>query len=93
MGSATPTQLIDNDRVRVTEWRFKPGDSTGWHRHEMDYVVVPVTTGQLKLKEADGERIVDIVLGEPYYRGLGVEHDVINPSEVDDVIFIEVEVK
>lgn len=93
MSAATPTQLIDNERVRVTEWRFKPGASTGWHRHEMDYVVVPVTTGQLKLKEPDGERIVDIVLGEPYYRGLGVEHDVINPSEVDDVIFIEVEVK
>ena len=47
MGAATPTQLIDNERVRVTEWRFRPGEATGWHRHEFDYVVVPVTTGQL----------------------------------------------
>lgn len=93
MGSATPTQLIDNDRVRVTEWRFKPGDATGWHRHEMDYVVVPVTTGQLLLKEPDGDRTVDLVTGSPYFREEGVEHDVINPSETDDFVFIEVEMK
>ena len=93
MGAATPTQLIDNERVRVTEWRFRPGEATGWHRHEFDYVVVPVTTGQLHLKEPDGERTIDIVLGTPYFREEGVEHDVINPSETDDVIFTEVEMK
>ena len=91
MGAATPTQLIDNERVRVTEWRFKPGEATGWHRHAFDYVVVPVTTGQLHLKEPDGERTIDIVTGTPYFREEGVEHDVINPSDTDDVIFIEVE--
>ena len=93
MGAATPTQLIDNERVRVTEWRFRPGEATGWHRHEFDYVVVPVTTGQLHLKEPDGERTIDIVTGTPYFRGEGDEHDVINPSDTDDVIFIEVEMK
>ena len=93
MGAATPTQLIDNERVRVTEWRFRPGEATGWHRHEYDYVVVPVTTGQLHLKEPDGERTIDIVLGTPYFREEGVEHDVINPSETEDVIFIDVEMK
>jgi quercetin dioxygenase-like cupin family protein len=90
---ATPTQLIDNDRVRVTQWHFKPGESTGWHRHEMDYVVVPVTTGKLLLKEPDGDRTVEIATGVPYFREEGVEHDVINPSDTDDVIFIEVEMK
>ena len=93
MGAATPTQLIDNERVRVTEWRFRPGEATGWHRHEFDYVVVPVTTGQLHLKEPDGERTINIVTGTPYFRDLGVEHDVINPSDTDDVVFIEVEMK
>ena len=93
MGGATPTQLIDNERVRVTEWRFRPGEATGWHRHEFDYVVVPVTTGQLHLKEPNGERTIDIVTGTPYFREEGVEHDVINPSDTDDVIFIEVEMK
>jgi beta-alanine degradation protein BauB len=93
MGEATPTQLIDNDRVRVTEWRFGPGDATGQHRHEYDYVVVPVTTGDLLLKETDGDRIARIELGKPYFREEGVEHDVINPSESDEIVFIEVELK
>ena len=59
MNDAVPTRLIENDRVRVTEWKFPPDSHTGWHRHEMDYVVVPVTNGQLRLKETDGERDAD----------------------------------
>ena len=41
--------FIDNERVRVSEWRFAPGAATGWHRHEMDYVVVPMVDGELEL--------------------------------------------
>ena len=52
---ATPT-FIDNERVRVTEWRFAPGAATGWHRHAMDYVVVPMLDGELELVGPDGER-------------------------------------
>ena len=28
---AVPTVQIDNERVRVTEWRFAPGAETGEH--------------------------------------------------------------
>ena len=38
---AKPTVQIDDDKVKVTRWDFLPGAETGWHRHEMDYVVVP----------------------------------------------------
>ena len=49
-GTATPTVMIDNDRVRVTEWRFaKRGDNTGWHRHAFDYIVVPLFDGVLEI--------------------------------------------
>ena len=34
MNDAVPTRLIENDRVRVTEWKFPPDSHTGWHRHE-----------------------------------------------------------
>ena len=37
--------LIDNDRVRVTQYRFSPGSETKWHLHEWDYVVIPQTDG------------------------------------------------
>ena len=89
---ASPTLQIDNDRVRVIEWRFPPGASTGWHRHEFDYVVVPMTTGRLKLKDAQGERYADLVAGQSYTRKAGIEHDVSNPN-AGEFIFVEIETK
>ena len=41
--------LIDNDRVRVTQYRFSPGSETKWHLHEWDYVVIPQTDGELSV--------------------------------------------
>jgi hypothetical protein len=38
--NAKGTLQIDDDRVRVTEWRFAPGAATGHPWHEHDYVVV-----------------------------------------------------
>ena len=52
---AVPTVQVDNERVRVTEWRFAPGAETGEHVHQMDYVVVPLGDGRLKLVSAAGE--------------------------------------
>ena len=88
----TPTVLIDNDRVRVTRWRFVPGAATGWHRHEHDYVIVPLTDGSLTLVEPDGERQSDLTTGVPYFREAGVKHDVVNANE-HEFEFIEIEVK
>ena len=84
--------MIDNARTRVTQWRFAvKGDNTGWHTHEYDYVVVPLFTGSLQIKLASGETIVSPMHnGVPYYRDLGVEHDVINTNEFE-CAFIEVE--
>ncbi|MBX9962918.1 MAG: cupin domain-containing protein [Burkholderiales bacterium] len=90
--AARPTLQIDNERVRVTEWRFAPGAATGWHRHEMDYVVVPMLDGKLRLVEPEGTREVDLKAGVPYTRKAGVEHDVINANAYE-YAFIEVELK
>ncbi len=91
-GSAQPTVIIDNDRVRVTEWRFKQrGDNTGWHRHEYDYVVIPLFDGALEIDIGGGERVqAPMQNGVPYYREIGVEHDVINANDFE-CAFIEVE--
>ena len=89
---ATPTVLIDNDRVRVTQWRFDPGAATGWHKHEYDYVIVPMTTGTLTLVEPDGTRDSQLTVGEPYFREAGVEHDVVNAND-HGFTFIEIEVR
>ena len=89
---AVPTVHLENERVRVTEWRFAPGAATGWHRHELDYVIVPVTAGTLHLD--DGEKVMEaeLVAGVPYFRRAGVEHDVINAG-AGDIAFVEVELK
>ena len=89
---AVPTVQVDNDRVRVIEWRFAPGAATGWHRHEFDYVVVPMTTGKLLLKEGDGERYAELTAGVSYSREIGVEHNVINANDYE-FVFVEVEMK
>lgn len=92
-GTATPKVFIDNDRTRVTEWRFAPGANTGWHRHEYDYVVVPMLNGTLEIELPDGERVQsDLEAGVPYFRQEGVEHDVINANDFE-FAFIEVEFK
>jgi quercetin dioxygenase-like cupin family protein len=90
--AARATVQVDNERTRVTEWRFAPGAATGWHRHGMDYVVVPLTTGTLRLRSAEGVRDAELRAGVSYFRALGVEHDVVNAS-AHEFVFIEVEFK
>jgi len=83
---------IETDRVKVTEWRFPPGAATGWHKHEFDYVVVPLTTGYLRLDEPGGSRTVQLTLGISYTRMAGVEHDVVNVNPFE-FRFVELELK
>ena len=87
---AVPTRQVENDRVIVTEWRFSPGAHTGWHVHSYDYVVVPMTTGTLRLDTLDGPSTSDLVAGQSYAREKGVEHDVINVNDYE-FVFIEID--
>ena len=83
---------VDNERTRVTEWRFPPGAATGWHRHEYDYVVVPMTSGTLMMCNSNGESEALLEFGKAYSRRAGVEHDVINQNDFE-FVFVEVEIK
>jgi beta-alanine degradation protein BauB len=89
---ASPTVQVDNPVVRVTEWRFPPGTSTGFHRHEYDYVVVPMTTARLRILAPGGESAGELVTGQAYFRQAGVEHEVVNENPFE-VVFVETEVK
>jgi quercetin dioxygenase-like cupin family protein len=83
----------DNERTRVTLWRFPPHGETGFHRHELDYVIVPLTTGPLTIVDKDGkETTAAVTASVSYFRTAGVEHNVINASDAD-FAFIEVEFK
>lgn len=90
--TATATTQIDNDRVRVTEWRFAPGTETGWHVHPSDYVVVPMTSGHLLLETRDGIAPNRLTAGASYTRVAGSEHNVINDADTE-FVFVEIELK
>ena len=89
---AVPTVQVDNARVKVTEWRFPPGGHTGWHRHEMDYVVVPITSGRLDIDDGKQGFAAELKSGVSYAREIGVEHDVINNNSFE-FVFVEIELK
>ena len=93
MNSATSDVQVDTPEVRVTRWRLAPGSATGHHIHEMDYVIVPVTPGEMTIVASDGGRSkARLGAGQSYFRKAGVEHDVLNET-TSEIIFLEVELK
>jgi quercetin dioxygenase-like cupin family protein len=89
---ATSAVQLENERVIVTEWRFAPGADTGHHVHAHDYVVVPLTSGILRLEEPGGVRDATLTVGASYARPAGVAHNVINANAFE-FRFVEVELK
>jgi hypothetical protein len=94
MSAATPRVTLDDGKVRVTTWTFgADGDATGVHRHEYDYIVVPITGGTFVVTGIDGsERTMTQIAGAAYLGRCGTEHDVTNASG-SEVVFVEVELK
>jgi hypothetical protein len=94
MTVAQHTIDAENDKVRVTTWTFgAAGEATGEHRHEFDYVVVPVTGGRFKVVDLDGStREMDQVAGTPYLGTAGTAHDVIYVGG-EEAVFVEIELK
>jgi beta-alanine degradation protein BauB len=89
---AQADRQIDTARTRVTRYRLEPGATTGAHRHEYDYVIVPVTTGRLRVVANGKEVFADLASGVSYARPAGVEHEVFNAG-AGEMIFVEVELK
>ena len=83
--------IVETGRVRVTEWRLVPGGATGRHIHEYDYVVVPLTGGELTIVDPAGnsEKFAT-EMGGAYARPKGVEHNVFNLGD-KEIRFTEIE--
>jgi quercetin dioxygenase-like cupin family protein len=93
MPIARSTRTVDDERLRVTTLTFGDGDETGDHRHEYDYLVVPVTGGTFTVVERDGStRELAQEAGRPYLGRAGTEHNVINASG-RAATFVEIELK
>ena len=84
---------IDNERVVVTRWTLRRGEDTGRHRHERDYVVVPLSDAQMTVTPDNGSvTTVEVEAGVAYFRNAGVEHNVANEGD-KTLDFVEVEVR
>jgi len=93
MRAAEVATVVDDARVRITTWTFHAdGDAIGWHVHERDYIVVPITGGTFRVTDADGEHELAQQAGAPYLGKAGTEHDVANVSG-GPAVFVEIELK
>lgn len=87
---ATSRVQVETEWVKVTEWRFAPGAETGHHAHAHDYVIVPLTSGALRLEEPSGVSQAQLTSGLAYARNKGVEHNVVNTNTFE-FRFLEIE--
>lgn len=93
MTNARSTVQIDSTELRVTEWRLPPDSAIGFHRHGLDYVVVPMTGGDMTIIHEDGnESVAPLTPGQSYFRKAGVAHDVQNRT-TEEIVFLEIEIK
>lgn len=82
--------LSEQDDFRISRHTLQPGESTGWHTHEYDYVVVPVSSGSLTIDTSEDRTEFNMRAREPYRRGSGAIHNLTN-NGANVVEFIEVE--
>jgi len=75
--------MFENDQVRVWDFVVEPGRSKGWHRHELPYVIIPMTEGQIEIESALTGQIErpKSVIGSPIWRDAGEVHDLRNVGE------------
>lgn len=75
--------IIDNDTVRVSRWLFKPGQMSGWHHHEMNYMGLHTTRNLLRYEMPDGRVETKDQIGISGFILKGAEHNVTNVGSTD----------
>jgi hypothetical protein len=72
--------MFENDCVRVWDFVVAPGKSKGWHRHELPYLIIPLTEGDIELESALTGEIARPrgSVGAPIWRDAGEVHDLRN---------------
>lgn len=90
-GSHSQVQL-DNEHFRVTQWTIMPGGTIPMHVHEHEYVVIPLVTASMHVKNADGTSFeAALETGVSYSRPAGSEHEISNTASTEPIVFVEVE--
>lgn len=74
--------VFENEYVRVWRLILKPGETQAWHKHDLSYLVIPLTEGKNVMRFADGrEKPTDEKPGQALWREPGMEHELENTSD------------
>jgi quercetin dioxygenase-like cupin family protein len=92
-GLAEFNLLFEDDKTKITSWRFAPGTETGWHHHNFDYVTIQKSGGRLKLESESGEiKYIDYENDRTAGYAAPIKHNATNVSD-EEVRVIEIEYK
>ena len=71
--------LFENEQVRIWGLSLEPGEVQPWHRHDLPYIIVPLTAGDNVMRFADGrERPTHEEVGGVLWREPGIPHELQN---------------
>lgn len=88
--------LIDNETTRITFHHIEKGQSSGWHRHEHDYVGYHFGDSEVQIERGDGDAPSEMASKKGaatfYDVGGGFEHNVTVLSDTP-LIALEIEYK
>jgi len=71
--------IHENEKVRVWTVNLDVGGRQPWHRHDLPYLIVPLTDGSVKIQFADGGvRSGDDKVGDVRWREPGEVHELYN---------------
>ncbi len=86
-------KVSENATARVSFQHIRPGEQSGWHRHEMDFVAVHFNPAQVTIEHDDGSTgVLPTGRGHVNWGEAGATHNVTNVGEIDMIAF-EVEFK
>jgi quercetin dioxygenase-like cupin family protein len=73
--------VFENEFVRVWGLALEPGGRQPWHRHDLPYLVIPLTDGDNEMHFADGRRRpTKETPGTALWREAGIPHELYNRS-------------
>jgi len=87
------TVAAENPSARVYQWNLAPGEATSLHAHEHPYILLAVTSSQLKTTASDGTSAIEVVkAGDSRWVNAKGPHTIANAGSADGQI-VEIELK
>ena len=81
--------LEDNDKVRILEFRGKPGDKTAMHSHP-NIVAIPLSAAKVKFTGPGGQSMeIDLAAGQAMYMDAAEHETEILGTDDSHVILVE----